>query len=129
MGILLGKSSIMCFRGSQKVGKHMPIQSSASKTKTEQLGEVLLGFLQGGPVCTWPGADGLTVQDVLDSYPQAVAAGQVPDWQELLGQHPDLDLALHAFLAEKDRWGFAFRSGVRVQRLPAGSGTCTGLAR
>jgi hypothetical protein len=45
-----------------------------------------------------------TVGGVLDGYPEAVAAGNVPDWQQLLCQHPELTEALHAWLAAKDRW-------------------------
>jgi hypothetical protein len=74
-----------------------------------QLRERLLGYLQGAWARTWPGCDGLTVEAVLDSYPEAVAAGLVPDWQELLGQYPDLADALYTWLAGKDRWQFAFR--------------------
>jgi hypothetical protein len=49
----------------------------------------------------WPGADGLTVQEVLRSYPEHAAAGLVPDWQGLLRRHPDLREALLAFLADQ----------------------------
>ena len=37
--------------------------------------ELLLGDLQGAAVPPWPGADGLTVQGALSSYPQAAAPG------------------------------------------------------
>src|SRR5262249_16720127 len=60
-------------------------------------------------VKTWPGGDGLTLEDILDAYPEAVARGEVPDWQQLLGRHPELDTALHVWLAAKDRWRFALR--------------------
>jgi hypothetical protein len=79
-----------------------------SNTASRRLLEVLLGYLAGtGSVAAWPGGDGLTLEDILDLYPQAVAAGEVPDWQQLLSRHPELDAELHAWLAAKDRWQFA----------------------
>jgi hypothetical protein len=51
----------------------------------------------------------MTVDDVLDQLPQAVAEGKVAEWQQLLQQHPDLAEELLTWLAEKDRWQFAYR--------------------
>ena len=47
-----------------------------------QLKEVLLGYLEGTDARGWPVAEGMTVQDILLSYPQAIASGQVPDRQQ-----------------------------------------------
>jgi hypothetical protein len=56
-----------------------------------RLREIMLGYLQAASyVADWPGGDGLTIDDVLDCYAEAVARGQVPDWQQLLRQHPEL---------------------------------------
>lgn len=55
-----------------------------------QFRELLLGHLQAARQPAWPGADGLTVTEVLLSYPRAAAAGLVPDRDQLLAAHPDL---------------------------------------
>jgi hypothetical protein len=57
--------------------------------------EIMIGHLQAARcVAAWPGGDGLTIDDVLDSYAEAVARGEVPDSQELLCQHPELETEL-----------------------------------
>jgi hypothetical protein len=66
---------------------------------TARFEEVLLGYLRAGPVSSWPGADGLTVEDVLSHYPEAVVTGRVPGRQELLRRHPELANDLDAFFA------------------------------
>jgi hypothetical protein len=65
--------------------------------------------LQAASVAAWPGVDGLTLEYILDYYPEMVAAGAVPDWQELLRRHPEFATELQTWLAAKDRWQFAFR--------------------
>jgi hypothetical protein len=81
-----------------------------------RLGEVLLGYLRvAGFGAAWPGGDGLTLEDLLDAYPEAVARGEVPDWQQLRRRHTELDTALQAWMAAKDRWQFAFRRDRLVQ--------------
>ena len=45
----------------------------------DRLLEVLLGYLAVSPWRGWPGADGMTVRDVVAGvYPAAAAAGHVP---------------------------------------------------
>jgi hypothetical protein len=41
----------------------------------------------------------VTIEDVLRSYPQAAAAGLVPDLSSLRAIHPELADALHRFFA------------------------------
>jgi hypothetical protein len=48
----------------------------------------------------WPGTDGLTLRDILLSYPEAMAAGRVPREEELLREYPDLHDALQTFFVE-----------------------------
>jgi hypothetical protein len=56
----------------------------------QTLQDVLLGYLQANHSFPWPGADGLTLEDALNSYLEAVALGRVPDGLELLRRHPEL---------------------------------------
>src|SRR5262245_2054619 len=50
---------------------------------------LLLHYLELVDPHLWPGVDGLTVDDVLKGYAQAVAAGQAPGAAELLRRHPE----------------------------------------
>jgi hypothetical protein len=61
-----------------------------------RLHELLLAHLRAVDAPFWPGADGLTLEEVLLSYPQAAADGLVPDLPALREQHPDLAEVLAA---------------------------------
>ena len=61
--------------------------------------ELLLAYLRAAGAPPWPGADSVTVDDVLASYPQAAAAGLVPDLPALLTSHPELADALREVFA------------------------------
>jgi hypothetical protein len=70
-----------------------------SEVKWRQLQELLLGHLRAANVPVWPGADGLTIEEVISTYPLAVAAGQVPGFEQLLAARPDLQAQLVAFFS------------------------------
>ena len=88
----------------------MPGKPTESPEVARSRREVLLGYLQAArSISAWPGGDGPTLENILDCYPDAVAAGEVPDWQELPCRHPEFATELQTWMAAKDRWQFAFR--------------------
>jgi hypothetical protein len=72
-------------------------EGPAPQGRKARVRELLLGHLRSAAVPLWPGADGLTLEDALLGYPQAAAAGRVPDLRQLLSEHPDLADELTAF--------------------------------
>jgi hypothetical protein len=60
---------------------------------------ILSAYLQAANYPPWPGADGLTVDDVLGLYPRASDQRLVPGVAELRQRHPDLGEALAQFFS------------------------------
>jgi hypothetical protein len=58
-----------------------------SVVRAAQWREVFLDSLQTAGFPPWPGADGVTVPDVLLAYAAALAAGQAPEGIERLRDH------------------------------------------
>jgi hypothetical protein len=75
----------------------------APEVRKARVRELLLGYLQAAAVPLWPGADGLTLEDALLSYPQAAAAGRVPGLRQLLRDHPTLAEEVTALFAGRGR--------------------------
>jgi hypothetical protein len=65
--------------------------------QSQRLRALLLAYLRAADAPRWPGSDSVTVEEILRSYPQAAAAGLVPDLPALLEIHPELAKALHDF--------------------------------
>ena len=79
----------------------MPGQISATVPPSERVRELLLDYLRAG--LNWPGADGVTLEEVLLSYPSLAASGRVPDREELMRRHPELTAELEVYFALADR--------------------------
>ena len=62
--------------------------------------ELLLGYLLHVEVQLWPGADSLTLDDLIRAYPRIAATGRVPSCQKLLTLHPELAEILNALFSQ-----------------------------
>jgi hypothetical protein len=77
----------------------MPERAQRCACEGNCLREVLLGYLQAEGALPWPGADGLSVDEVLAAYPAAARGGRVPGQAELERRHPGLKAEVRAFFA------------------------------
>lgn len=71
--------------------------SSQPEALTRRLQDVLIGHLLAARLPRWPGADGLLLDVVLQTYPHAAASGLVPGPDELVRRHADLAGAVREF--------------------------------
>jgi hypothetical protein len=79
----------------------MLAESDKRKSPDELLLLMLVASLRTSSVVCWPGTDGLTEEDILSYYPQAIAAGDVPGWHELQDRFPGLAAELHTLRLTK----------------------------
>ena len=71
------------------------LQSCSSANKCLRL--VLLDLMMSPNALSWPGADGLTVEDVLAAYIPASEQRRVPGQEELIRRHPELTPEIRTF--------------------------------
>lgn len=64
--------------------------SKESALREPRVRELLLGYLLHVDGLLWPGADALTLDDLIRAYPQVAALGRVPSGRELQARHPEL---------------------------------------
>jgi hypothetical protein len=76
-----------------------------AEARRKLLRELLLNYLQFARLPAWPGSDGQTVEEVLLEYPDAAAAGLVPNREQLLQAHPDLADEVNAFIPGRNSLG------------------------
>jgi hypothetical protein len=62
--------------------------------------ELLLSYLLDVQGQLWPGADALTLDDLVRAYPRVAATGRVPNCQKLLTLHPELAEILNALFSQ-----------------------------
>jgi hypothetical protein len=77
----------------------MPCPTANAEERRKRLCGVLLDLLWAAQLPAWPGADGLTVDEVLLCYPAAAAAGRVPGLHQLLDRYADLEDDLRTLFA------------------------------
>jgi hypothetical protein len=61
------------------------------------LRRVLLDLMMSPNALSWPGADGVTVEEVLAAYVPASEQRRVPNQEELIRRHPELTSEIRLF--------------------------------
>jgi len=61
------------------------------------LRQILLDLMMDRNALPWPGADGVTVEEVLAAYVPASETRRVPDRDELIRRHPELTSDICSF--------------------------------
>lgn len=80
-----------------------PFPNDHSDAQVHRLQAILLAYLQAANYPSWPGADGLMLEDAIHTYPQAILLGLVPSVADLCELHPDLIAALPRLLPHEER--------------------------
>jgi hypothetical protein len=75
----------------------MTAQTNPSTDRATQFRELLLRYLLAAGLPDWPSADGMTLDEVVKSYPQYAACGRVPDKDLLLLCHAELREEINRF--------------------------------
>jgi hypothetical protein len=92
--------------------RKMAAETMDRESAENSLRQLLLSYLWSSNAIRWPGGDGITEDDVLNYYPEARAAGKVPDWQELCGRHEAMVGTIQSFFQRK---GWLERNQFRTQ--------------
>jgi hypothetical protein len=79
----------------------MLAESTKQEAPAESLRHLLITYLRASKFVGWPGTDGLTEDDIVNCYPQAISAGNVPGWHELQIRFPGLASELQALRSAK----------------------------
>ena len=63
------------------------------------LRRILLDLMLSRSALPWPGADGVTVEEVLAAYVPASEEGRAPGEADLIRRHPELAVEIRSFFA------------------------------
>jgi hypothetical protein len=77
----------------------MPPPFEEGACNQARLRAILLEQLQAAAALSWPGSDGLTVEDALAAYLAAASERRVPGQEELCRRYPALAADITAFFA------------------------------